>query len=266
MDENKSALVKKIGEGNKSLSVIVAEDKLAKFKRFSQSINLSMGYLLNQAIDRYLANNSTEIFNTPTGVPTTIGTNTQSDPIKNDGIEELINTSIETYLLNNSIGYLTKTEVEELVNTTIENKVNKSSIGVSDVEEMIKTSIEVALEPVEAELEELKKAVSDRLVDTAEIAIDTTATTEDLPTTEPSPDASTIKKPTEDVERLIAKLTNDPKLKARIDSGLAQGLKGKALGQWLAEGGFLNNKSKNYDNSTLNRLKQAIEHLAKSQA
>ena len=160
MDENKSALVKKIGEGNKSLSVIVAEDKLAKFKRFSQSINLSMGYLLNQAIDRYLANNSTEIFNTPTGVPTTIGTNTQSDPIKNDGIEELINTSIETYLLNNSIGYLTKTEVEELVNTTIENKVNKSSIGVSDVEEMIKTSIEVALEPIEAEVAELKKPLA----------------------------------------------------------------------------------------------------------
>ena len=99
MSDTKSALVKKIGEGNKSLSVIVAEDKLAKFKKFSQGINLSMGYLLNQAIDRYLANNSTEIFNTPTGIPTTpIGNNTHPVTPKEDNIEELINTTIETYL------------------------------------------------------------------------------------------------------------------------------------------------------------------------
>jgi hypothetical protein len=122
MDENKSALVKKIGEGNKSLSVIVAEEKLAKFKKFSQGINLSMGYLLNQAIDRYLANNSTEIFSTPTGIPTNtpIGINAQVSTAK-DGldIEELINTTIKTYLLNNPIGSVTKDDVVDIVNTAI---------------------------------------------------------------------------------------------------------------------------------------------------
>ena len=123
MDESKSALVKKIGEGNKSLSVIVAEDKLAKFKKFSQGINLSMGYLLNQAIDRYLANNSTEIFNTPTGIPTTIGNNIPPATPKEDNIEELINTTIETYLSNKPLDY-------------------KYSIGINEVKDLIKTSID----------------------------------------------------------------------------------------------------------------------------
>jgi hypothetical protein len=129
MDENKTALVKKIGEGNKSLSVIVAEDKLTKFKRFSQGINLSMGYLLNQAIDRYLANNSTEIFSTPTGIPTNtpIGFNAQVSTAK-DGldIEELINTTIKTYLLNNSIGFVTKDDVLDIVNTSVNTAIGET--------------------------------------------------------------------------------------------------------------------------------------------
>jgi hypothetical protein len=161
MDESKAALVKKIGEGNKSLSVIVAEDKLGKFKRFSQSINLSMGYLLNQAIDRYLANNSTEIFNTPTGVPTntTIGTNTPSATVKDGDIEELVNTTIEAYLLNNPIGYMSRIDTEELVNTTIEDKASNLSIGIDEVKELIKTSID------SIEVEKIVKNEIDPLAD-----------------------------------------------------------------------------------------------------
>jgi hypothetical protein len=165
MDENKSALVKKIGEGNKSLSVIVAEDKLAKFKRFSQSINLSMGYLLNQAIDRYLVNNSTEIFSTPTGIPTntTIGINIPSATVKNDDIEELINTTIEKHLLNNPIGYMSRTAIEELINTTIENTSNNSSIGIKEVEELVKSSIDSIEvdEKVKARIEPLASLVAE---------------------------------------------------------------------------------------------------------
>jgi hypothetical protein len=181
MDENKSALIKKIGEGNKSLSVIVAEEKLAKFKKFSQSINLSMGYLLNQAIDRYLANNSTEIFSTPTGIPTNtpIGINAQVSNAK-DGldIEELINTTIKTYLLNNPIGSVTKDDIEELINTYGD---NRQSIGMQEVEKLIEGQVE-PLADLLTELEtytqnqfkavrEELRATSDRSVTTESIAI-----------------------------------------------------------------------------------------------
>ena len=143
MSDNKSALVKKIGEGNKSLSVIVAEDKLAKFKKFSQSINLSMGYLLNQAIDRYLANNSTEIFNTPTGIPTTIGNNIPPATPKADNIEELINTTIEKYLSNKPLD-------------------DKFSIGIDEVKDLIKTSIDsIEVEvSIDAKITPLVKSVT----------------------------------------------------------------------------------------------------------
>lgn len=195
MDENKTALIKKIGEGNKSLSVIVAEDKLTKFKRFSQSINLSMGYLLNQAIDRYLANNSTEIFNTPTGVPTTIGNNTPSVTVKDGDIEELISTTIEAHLLNKSIGYLSKADIEELINTTIEDKLGKSSIGIAEVENLVNISIDNKITPLTESVTELEtytqsqfkavreevKALGDRTVTTDAIANPTTTPAKTAP-------------------------------------------------------------------------------------
>ena len=150
MDENKTALIKKIGEGNKSLSVIVAEDKLTKFKRFSQSINLSMGYLLNQAIDRYLANNSTEIFNTPTGVPTTIGNNIPSVTVKDGDIEELISTTIENNLHKLSIDIA---EVENLVNISIDNRITPLTESVTELETYTQ-------EQFQAVREELKKPLA----------------------------------------------------------------------------------------------------------
>ena len=169
MDENKTALVKKIGEGNKSLSVIVAEDKLTKFKRFSQSINLSMGYLLNQAIDRYLANNSTEIFSTSTGIPTTIGNNTPSVTVRDGDIEDLISTTIEAHLLNKSIGYLSKADIEELISTTIENNLHKFSIGIAEVDNRITpltesiTKLETQSQNEFKQVREELRAVADRV-------------------------------------------------------------------------------------------------------
>jgi hypothetical protein len=167
MDENKAALVKKIGEGNKSLSVIVAEEKLAKFKKFSQGINLSMGYLLNQAIDRYLANNSIEIFNTSTGIPTTIGNNVPQGSTTVD-MEELVKTSISKYLSNNPIGIgestpdlLSRSDVEDMIKSSIGNRASeessKTAIGIHEVRKLVNESIEIALEPIELEVAALKK-------------------------------------------------------------------------------------------------------------
>ena len=166
---------KKIGEGNKSLSVIVAEDKLVKFKAFSQGINLSMGWLLNQAIDRYLSSDSTDIFKS------TLGDSDNTPKLKGVGastaeVEELIRTSIDNYLLKTPIGnteqnppLLLRSDVEEMIKFSIGDlnieelvkssigNLNTPSIGVHEVQKLVNESIEVALEPIEAELEGLKK-------------------------------------------------------------------------------------------------------------
>jgi hypothetical protein len=135
MAETKAALTKKIGEGNKSLSVIVAEDKLAKFKILSQGLSLSMGWLLNQAIDRYLASGSVDIFKT------TIG-NDNAPKIANIeasdlSIEDLVKSSIESYLLETP------------------------SLTRADVEELLRQSIETANQPITQAIEELRSELSE---------------------------------------------------------------------------------------------------------
>jgi hypothetical protein len=172
MEEQNAGTIKKIGAGNKSLSVIVAEDKLAKFKKFSQGINLSMGYLLNQAIDRYLSSDSTDIFKSSIGV---VGIPPTPPNIVNPelDIEELIKTSIDTYLLNHPIGIptpppisLSRADVEDIVNTSIGrlglDEIIKSFIGVSDIEKIVNTSIEIAIDPITNSITELKTHTRER--------------------------------------------------------------------------------------------------------
>jgi hypothetical protein len=156
MSEQTPQLIKKIGIGNKSLSVIVADEKLSKFKRFSQGVNLSMGYLLNQAIDRYLSSESTDIFKTSIGVTD----NTPKVSItgeSNINVEELVKTTIEN--LN----------IEELIKTTID-KLDLKGIAQTDTTPDIEPLIRAQVEPLADLITELEtytqlqfKAVRDEL-------------------------------------------------------------------------------------------------------
>jgi hypothetical protein len=125
------------------LSVLVDEDKKEKFADLARQSKHSMGWLVNDAIDRMLAADSIHIYKDSTG---NIENTPKFDPvgISRADIEEII---------KDSIGNL---DIEEMVKSSIAN-LNSLSIGVDDVEEMIKTSIEVALEPIEADVAELKK-------------------------------------------------------------------------------------------------------------
>jgi hypothetical protein len=189
MEEQNAGTIKKIGAGNKSLSVIVAEDKLAKFKKFSQGINLSMGYLLNQAIDRYLATDTTDIFKSSIGV-VGIPPNPHNIVTSELGIEELVKTSIDTYLLNHPIGAntphpisLSRADVEDIVKTSIGNlgldEIIKSSIGVSDVEKIVNTSIGIAIEPIANSIADLETYTGERFEELEARSIATVTTTID---------------------------------------------------------------------------------------
>jgi hypothetical protein len=128
------------------LSVLVDEDKKEKFADLARRYKYSMGWLVNDAIDRMLAADSIAIYNDSTG---NIENIPKFDPvgISRADIEEMI---------KSSIGNL---DIEEMVKSSIAN-LNTSSIGADDVEEIIKTSIEVALEPIEADVAELKKSLA----------------------------------------------------------------------------------------------------------
>ncbi len=251
MEEQSAGTIKKIGAGNKSLSVIVAEDKLSKFKRFSQGINLSMGYLLNAAIDRYLANNSTEIFSTPTGVPTNtpIGVGNINVAVDETDIEALVKSSIETYLLNNSIGVVTpsplslsRQDVDEMIKTSIDNldieELVKNSIGNLNIEDLVNTSTGLALEPLSRSITELKTYTRERFeeLETRSIA--------PIPTTTPTKNTDEGNKSWAEFFKMLgidALTATEAQRKENIDiraEQIARGIqtaKEQGLGEWAVK-------------------------------
>jgi hypothetical protein len=120
------------------LSVLVDEDKKEKFADLARRYKYSMGWLVNDAIDRMLAADSIDIYSVLGGAPAQHSTG-----------------NIENAPRFEPVG-ISRTDIEEMIKNSIAN-LGISSIGISDVEKMIKTSIEVALEPIEAEVAELKK-------------------------------------------------------------------------------------------------------------
>lgn len=189
-----------------------------------------------------------------------------------DRLNDAVMTAISTLSL------LNKDDVMMIVSTAMKTSLQSS----------VQAMIESALEPINEQVVEVRKALSDLVVTTDSnglpfaTAIDTIPALstpehqlevkseagsaaflqghENLPTPNLIPNSITATSPpNKDVERAIARLEDDPTLKARVVSGLTQGLKGAALGQWLYDGGFKNAKGGKYEGASLSRFKAACE-------
>jgi hypothetical protein len=90
------------------LSVLIEEDKRTKFADLARRNNLSMGYLVNKAIDRMLETDSIDIYGDST------------------------HTSVGNYV-DSSVGGMNRTDIEELV---------KSSIASTDIERLVKSYVD----------------------------------------------------------------------------------------------------------------------------
>lgn len=98
---------KKIGEGNHNLSIIVPIEKMEKFRQLAQKNNLSMGWLVNQAIDRMIETDSIHIYRD--SIKST-GDYPKASGIDRSSIEELIAAYISKV----------KRDMEELITTSID--------------------------------------------------------------------------------------------------------------------------------------------------
>ena len=78
-----------------------------------------------------------------------------------------------------------------------------------------------------------------------------------------SDNSTSSRPPQKNVEVAIAKFTKHPDLRDRVASGVSQGLKGSALGDWLFDGGCLNAKNNRYDPATVSHFRSAIEWMQK---
>ncbi len=143
------------------LSVLIDEDKRTRFADLARRHSLSMGYLVNKAVDRMLELDSIDIYGESTKSPhvsntsilsadTTDIENLVSLSIDKLDIESLVKTSIDAYLLNHPIGV---DDIERLVNTSID------KLG---VESLVNTSIGLAIEPITQAVTELETYTRER--------------------------------------------------------------------------------------------------------
>jgi hypothetical protein len=157
-----------MGKNNKPiLSVLVDEDKKDRFADLARRNKQSMGWVLNACIDRMLAADSIALCRDSAGDIVTSPKPARAGLSVAD-VEELIKAYADSYIAASSIGIddvrdmvrvsiePVKTEVLEMVKVSIEN-ISVSSIDINDIQKMVNESIEVALEPIEAEVAALKK-------------------------------------------------------------------------------------------------------------
>jgi hypothetical protein len=149
------------------LSVLVDEDKKDKFAELARRHKYSMGWILNDCIDRMLAADSMDIYR---GSASTEDINRLSIPtevpreLSVESIDEMVRVSIEKQIADVS-GYLPIETVEQMAIGVIDKYLDEkiltiSSIGNNEVQKMVNESIEIALEPTKLEVAQLKKPLA----------------------------------------------------------------------------------------------------------
>jgi hypothetical protein len=144
-----------VGKNNKPmLTVLVEGDKLQRFRDYAQSQSVSMGWIVNQLVDRVLAGELD-----PKGQPSSIGISTGTPrghelPPAAD-IDRMVRFSIDNQLVGSNRDY-----IEELIKNYIDS-LDMSSTGKLDIESMVSISIEMASEPIAHSIEELRSELSE---------------------------------------------------------------------------------------------------------
>jgi hypothetical protein len=228
------------------LSVLVDEDKKEKFADLARRNKYSMGWLLNDCIDRMIEADSIDIYRDSAG-----------------------DMSITPSLGNAG---LSANDIEEVIKAYVSTHLNTSSIGIDDVEELIRTSIEPISESVTeleaytqnqfiAVREELKKALSSGVTDT----IAQPGRVEmNLPSTKPRPE-SEPDWVTADNRRFYKKLVSDPVLVGNVIEAISQHPKdNSALAESLVMVGLHKQDRTALDSASTSRIRTVASRLSES--
>jgi hypothetical protein len=234
------------------LSVLVDEDKKEKFADIARRNKYSMGWLLNDCIDRMIEADSIDIYGEPARSPQSPNTNTSSIDIGD--VEKMVKTSID------NLG------IESMIETYVSN-IGTSSIGINDVEKIVNTSIGNALNQLteelarlETDVAELKQATSDRQVSTEPIAIPTTTpvqTAPNRPNRNGEPDWVGA-----DTRKYYRQFVNDSELLAKVTSTIdLHPTSNKALAESLVSIGFQKADGTALDSASMSRIKKVASQL-----
>jgi hypothetical protein len=204
------------------LSVLVDEEKKRLFADLARAHNYSMGWLLNQAIDKMLEAGTIHIYRDSVA------------PI--DGVVPKP---------------LPSSDIEEVIRRYVD-KANESII-----DDLLNLQAQVSeLTTNRDNWDDLRADVADLREQLAQL----TTTKKSQPTAIRTPSTST--EPSKDIQAKINLLEDDPKLFARVKSGIEKGLSNADLGQWLDDGGFRNTKNETYKIDSVSRFRRAFDHLS----
>ncbi len=208
------------------LSVLVDEEKKEQFAELARRNKYSMGWLLNDCIDRMLEADSIGIYRDSIG---NIGNtpNTQPDSTTGLNIEELVKSYVDNYLSISSIG---NKDAEEIV---------KSYVDKLNIETLINTSIGLAINPITNTIDELETYVKSRFEE-----LETRPIVTPIPTPIPAKLTDEVNKPWAEFFKMVgidALTATEAQKKENIDiraEQIARGIqtaKEQGLGEWAVK-------------------------------
>lgn len=211
-----------------------------------------------------------------------------------ENIESIIKSYVDTDKLNDVVSARINEAIDKQIRPLIERSVAEELLKTSSDAKVLEELVKVNIEPLADLLGELEtytrsqfaavreelKALggcsvvpaTDSIAQTAPINNDDGAIDEPISiptvnmTRQTSIDSSRKRKPVPttpapEILAIVKSFDKNPELSARVVSGLEQGFVGTALGNWLADGGFLNNKGAHFDPARLSKFKTAIEWM-----
>jgi hypothetical protein len=243
------------------LSVLVDEEKKERFSALAKENNYSMGWLLNQAIDKMLEAGTIHIYrDSIASTPSNIAPSADIEELVRSYVEKAITPLSNEYVQKNSWDDLRADVADlrsQLTELKTDNDMTAASIKRLIAEAISKASIDTHtdFDPaaiqiyIDQQIDKLRAQITAIGAKPASIATTTAKTHNDG---SPSREVLTV------VNRIIA----DPGLKILAEAALANGLKGKALIDYLFEKGYgANNNSKPFDSSVGSRFQPAIKYL-----
>jgi hypothetical protein len=212
------------------LSVLVDEEKKERFSALAKENNYSMGWLLNQAIDKMLESGTIHIYRDSIAP-------TPSNIAPSADIEELVRSYVEKAITPLSNEYVQKNSWDDLW---------------ADVADLRQTLTELKTD------NDMSVASIKRLI--REAISETSIATTGNPSQKAKP-ATALGEPNNEVVKVATRLEREPALKAAVIDGLTAGHTGEKLGQYLADNGFLNGNGGKYTGASNSRFRLAIEYL-----
>jgi predicted transcriptional regulator len=246
-----------MGENKKPiLSVLVDEDKKTKFSNLAREHNYSMGWLLNQAIDKMLEAGTIHIYRDSVLPIDAVAVKS----LPTTDIEEVIRSYVDKALspVNDDLvtlqAQLANIQGASLTDLTHWDEL-KAEVG------YLRNCIENGASKDYVEKALLSVHVAIDAIAKASVTTTTTKTHNPQQSTTTATPEKTQNGVTPLIARVVTRLQADPNLKARVAEGCRQGLKGKDLSDWLASGGFLNSNNDPYTGASLSQFRAAIECL-----